>query len=426
MKQIIVHCAEDNTKVALMENRKLVEYYVESSSGQSVAGNIYVGRVVNVLPGMQAAFVDIGLSKNAFLYIDDLLPAGPEKQPKAKPPIDRLIREGQEIMVQVIKEPSGTKGARVTTHYSLPGRWVVYMPTARYTGISRKIAAAEERERLQSLAEQMLRSGEGMVVRTAAEGESREAIERDLGFLRNLWSGIHARIGTGPIPACVYQDLDIIPRLVRDIFNDEVDELVIDDQAQGEEVIRLLERISPKLADRVKIYSEALPQDLYNGVQEELEKAFRSKIWLRSGGYLFLDQTEALTVFDVNTGKFIGMDSLENTVFQTNLEAAEEIARLIRLRDLGGIIIVDFIDMDDEQNRNRIANYMQNAMARDRTKSIVVGWTKLGLLEITRKKIRNRMDSLFFESCPGCGGTGRVFSHAHPMNSHFMPSNAHF
>lgn len=414
MKKIVVHCDRNVTEVALMDDRQLVEYYVEHPVERQLVGNIYKGRVVNVLPGMQAAFIDIGQGKNAFLYIDDVLPAHLDKQPKHKPSISQLLDEGQEIVVQVAKEPLGTKGARVTTHFSIPGRWIVYMPNAGYVGVSRKIEREEERDRLKDIGERSRRGEEGLILRTVAEGESAGALLKDLEFLRDLWASICILVETGSAPCLLYRDLDMIPRLVRDIFSEQVDELVIDSKGKGGEIIRFLQGFSPEFAKRVTVYKEAQPiYDAY-GVRDELEQAFSHKVRLNNGGYLIVDHTEALTVIDVNTGKFIGSENLEETVFATNLQAAEQTARLIRLRDIGGIIIVDFIDMDKEEHRSQIIEKMEEAIKKDRTKSLVVGWTKLGLLEMTRKKVRENVESILFAPCPQCGGSGKCYAKGHP------------
>lgn len=392
----------------MLEQEKLTEFYAQTKEDRQTAGNIYKGRVVNVLPGMQAAFVDIGQTKNAFLYIDDLLPAHLERQPKVKPSITELVREGQEILVQIVKEALGTKGARVTTHFSLPGRWLVYMPSADYVGVSRKISSDSERQRLKELAETVRAPGEGLILRTVAAGEPDAAILRDLEHLRELWTSIGQQAERAAVPSEVYHELDMIPRLVRDMVTDEMEELVIDSEHIGAYVVDVIKQMSPHLADRVHSYTG--PEKIFQryGVYEQLDKCFRAKVWLDNGGYLIFDQTEALTVIDVNTGKYIGSVDLEETVFATNLEAAEQIARLLRLRDIGGIIIVDFIDMELETHRAKVLETLEQAVKRDRTKCIVLGWTKLGLLEMTRKKVRENIDYGSIGMCTACNGSGRT------------------
>lgn len=408
MNRILVQCESGAVKVALLEDDRLMEIYTQTDTGRQTVGNIYKGRVVNVLPGMEAAFVDIGQSKNAFLYIDDLLPAHLEKQPKVKPPITDLVHEGQEIVVQIAKEAFGTKGAKVTTHFSLPGRWIVYMPGADYVGVSRKIESDTERQRLRELAETIRRPGEGLILRTVAAHESDEAILWDLERMRTLWDDITRKAAAAAAPSEVYHELDMIPRLIRDIMNDEIEELIIDSEKIGRMVKDFLRKMSDHLADRVIVDRQPEPLFQRYGVDEQLDKAFRPKIWLDNGGYLIFDQTEALTVIDVNTGKYTGSVDLEETVFATNLEAAKQIARLLRLRDIGGIVIIDFIDMELEEHRRKVLETLEECVKRDRTKCIVVGWTKLGLLEMTRKKVRDNIDYASLGICPVCGGSGRV------------------
>ncbi|WP_374017215.1 Rne/Rng family ribonuclease [Paenibacillus thiaminolyticus] len=406
MKQMIVHCEEQVTQMALLEHGRLVEYAVEQATGTTSVGSFYKGRVVNVLPGMQAAFVDIGQKKNAFLYVDDCLHPHLEKQPKQKPPITSLLRVGQELIVQVMKEALGGKGARVTTHYSLPGRYSVYMPNADYIGVSKKIEQEAERTRLKQLAEELRENEEGMIIRTVAEGESRETLHGDIEVLRELWNRITLRSAQAEAPALLHHDLNMVERLVRDAFSRDVDQLLIDNFRQAERLHTFVRSVAPELENRIHTYKEAEPLFRRYHVQEQLDKAFQRKTWLESGGYLVWDQTEALTVVDVNTGKYTGTSHLEETVYTTNMEAAEEIARLIRLRDIGGIIIVDFIDMDTEEHRQHVVERLETMMKKDRTKCLVVGWTKLGLLELTRKKVREQVMNQFLQPCSSCGGSG--------------------
>ncbi|WP_405082212.1 Rne/Rng family ribonuclease [Paenibacillus chitinolyticus] len=386
MKQLIVSCEAASLQAALLEDRKLVEYEAQHPSETQRAGSIYIGRVVNVLPGMQAAFVDIGLDKNAFLYIDDVLPVNMQKQPKTKPPIGDLLQQGQRVLVQVVKEPEGSKGARVTTHYSIPGRWLVYMPGAGYTAVSRKIEAEEEKVRLKQVADSLRCGEEGLILRTVSEGRSEEELRRDLLDLRELWTVIEQRAEAGAAPACIYQDLELLPRLARDVITENVLEIWVDDEAVRAELQGLLRQRSPELAARVRLDGGDVPLFERFGVADELSRSHRRKVWLPSGGYLVIDPTEALTVIDVNTGRFTGTSSLEQTVFRTNMEAAAEIPRLLRLRNLRGIIIVDFIDMEQSAHRDRVLECMAEAVKKDRSKTILLGWTKLGLLEITRKR----------------------------------------
>lgn len=407
MKQLIVHCKEQVTQMALLEQGRLVEYTVERAEGTTLVGSFYKGRVVNVLPGMQAAFVDIGLKKNAFLYVDDCLHPHLEKQPKEKPSITELLEPGQELIVQVMKEPLGGKGARVTTHYSLPGRFLVYMPEADYIGVSKKIEQESERNRLKHLGEAIRCDEEGVILRTAAEKESHESLEMDIQYLREQWHKIEERAMDAEAPSLIHHDRNLIERFIRDAFNREVEELVIDDERQAKQLLSYVRTFAPELGSRVQVYRGRDPIFERYGVADKLNKSFQRKTWLQSGGYLVWDQTEALTVVDVNTGKYTGTRDLEDTVYQTNKEAAEEIARLIRLRDIGGIIIVDFIDMVSEKHRDDIVSELEERMKRDRTKCLVVGWTKLGLLEITRKKVREQVMNRMYTLCPSCEGTGK-------------------
>lgn len=404
MKRIIIQCEKQSVKVALMEDGLLVEYFVQEREERQTAGNIYKGRVMNVLPGMQAAFVDIGQSKNAFLYIDDLLPAHLEQKPAVKPSISDIVRVGDELLVQVVKEALGSKGARVTTHYALPGRWHVYMPKADYVAVSRKITDDDERHRLTELAEQYRTEGEGFIIRTVAHGESEEVLIKEMEQLRRYWQMILERAEQSKAPCEVHHDLEMLPRLIRDMMTEEVEELIIDSEQISEGINHFLLQYSPRLAERIKVvhYQQSLFAEL--GIYDQIEHLFHPKIWLPSGGYVIIEQTEALTVIDVNTGKFTGSVDLEHTVFSTNLQAAEMIARLLRLWDIGGIVIIDFIDMEQDEHREQVAERLKTLVSRDRTKCNVVGWTKLGLLEMTRKKVREQRVN--FESrtiCPICG-----------------------
>lgn len=389
MKQIIVQCEHRTLKAAMLEHGKLTDYYVQEQEQLHTAKNIYKGRVVNVLPGMEAAFVDIGHRKNAFLHLDDLLPAHLEKQPKVKPSITELVKEGQELMVQVIREAVGTKGARVTTRYSIPGRWLVYMPEADYIGISRKIVDEDERLRLKQLAENIRGQDEGLIMRTASVKAPEEALAADMRTLRNAWLDIVSLYESLDAPSVIYQEPDLLTRLIRDFFTDEVDQLVINNEELGSQIQQAMLNSSPQLAERVLIHP-TLPKaatlfDLYH-VDEQLEQLFRSKVSLDNGGYVMVDHTEALTVIDVNTGKFVGSVDLEETVFSTNMEAAERIAQLLRLRNIGGIIIIDFIDMELDEHRELVLARLEGSLRSDPAKCTVAGWTKLGLLEMTRKR----------------------------------------
>ncbi|MCD9022707.1 Rne/Rng family ribonuclease [Cohnella silvisoli] len=409
MKQLFIHCSQNVTQSALLEDGRLTEFSVERMEGTSLIGNLYKGRVVNVLPGMQAAFVDIGLSKNAFLYVDDALHPHLDKQPKEKPAISDLLKPGDELLVQIMKEPLGGKGARVTTHFSIPGRWLVYMPSADYIGISKKIEQESERSRLKGLAEAIRIEGEGVILRTNAEGESREALEEDFNTLRQAWNNIIERSKQADAPSELHRDSGLVERMVRDVITPDTEQLIIDDEVSLKEAKAYLRQTAPALEEKVRLYSESQPLFDKYGIKEQLDRAFQPRIWLQSGGYLVWEQTEALTVIDVNTGKYTGSIDLEETVFRTNMEAADEVARLLRLRDVGGIIIVDFIDMETEEHRHQIAQRLELTIKRDRTKCQVVGWTRLGLMELTRKKARENAMNFFYETCASCKGKGKIY-----------------
>lgn len=409
MKQLFIHCSHNVTQSALLEDGRLTEFSVERMEGTSLIGNLYKGRVVNVLPGMQAAFVDIGLSKNAFLYVDDVLHQHLDKQPKEKPIITELLKPGDELLVQVMKEALGGKGARVTTHYSIPGRWLVYMPEADYIGISKKIEHEQERSRLRTLAEAIRLEGEGVILRTNAEGESQAALQEDLLALRRSWQSIVRRSGQSDAPAELHRDSRLVERMVRDVITPDTEQLIIDDETSLQEAVEYLRHTAPALVGKVQLYSETKPLFDKFGIKDQLDKAMQPRIWLPSGGYLIWEQTEALTVVDVNTGKYTGSVDLEETVFQTNREAADEVAILLRLRDVGGIIIVDFIDMETDEHRQQIVQQLEARIKRDRTKCQIVGWTRLGLMEITRKKARDNAMNYFYETCASCKGRGKIY-----------------
>ncbi|MEK4512446.1 Rne/Rng family ribonuclease [Paenibacillus anaericanus] len=400
MKRMIVHCEPGSTEMVLFEDDKLVEYAAERSQKRGLVGSFFNGRVVNVIPGMQAAFVDIGQKKNAFLYIDDLLHPNLEKQSKLKPSIAELLRPGQELIVQVIKDAIGNKGARVSTHYSLPGRWLVYMPSAGYVAVSKKIGQEEERWRLKAIGEELRNADEGLILRTVAEYEAREAIAEDLALLREQFALILAKGERVSAPTALHHDLSMVQRLMRDAYSPETDEIIMDSPEQAEEALLFLNSMFPGTPPRVIAYDGEVPLFDFYGVRHQLDRDFQRKVWLPGGGYLVWDQTEALTVIDVNTGKFTGGDNLEDTVFQTNLEAAQEMARLIRLRDTGGIIIIDFIDMESDQHRSVVLDKLDNCMRGDRTQHHILGWTKLGLLEMTRKRMREESTVAIGEASP--------------------------
>ncbi|MEW6423590.1 MAG: Rne/Rng family ribonuclease [Bacillota bacterium] len=410
-KEIVIHTGEEETKVAVLEDDAVVEVYIERSFAQKLVGNIFKGRVENVLPGMQAAFIDIGLEKNAFLYVEDALAprAWNGNHGEATTNISAVLRRGQEIIVQVVKAPIGTKGPRVTTHVTLPGRYLVLMPTMDYIGVSRRIGSEKERERLKSLAGRVKPEGMGLIVRTVAESVDEGDLQQDVSILTQLWKKILSRAKNSPAPSLIHRDLELSQRILRDLFTEDVDRLIVDSRYEYEKIMDILEIISPRL--RAKVVLE-MRNNIFKdyGIDQEIEKALKRKVWLRSGGYLVIDQTEALTAIDVNTGKFVGSVDLEDTVLKTNCEAAIELARQVRLRNIGGIIIVDFIDMQKEENRRRVLEVLEEEFKKDKTKTNILGITSLGLLELTRKKVRPSLAEVLQRPCPYCDGRGKVLS----------------
>lgn len=409
-KEIIVNVSDDETRVAVLEDKQLVEIYIERSKNQRLVGNIYKGRVENVLPGMQAAFVNIGLEKNAFLYVEDAIPARTDHpHGGGRVNISDVLKQGQEIIVQIIKEPIGSKGPRITTHITLPGRYLVLMPTVDYIGISRRIECEQERERLKEVAARLKPEGMGVIVRTVAEGMDETELQQDILLLTKLWQKVLNRANSGAVPNLLHHDLELVQRIMRDIFTDDVDQLIIDSRDTYEKANELLEIINPKLKNKVKYEQrENIFED--HGLNLELQKALKRRVWLKCGAYLVIDQAEALTAIDVNTGKYVGSTNLEDTVHKTNLTAAVEIARQIRLRNIGGIIIIDFIDMIEEEHRQHVLQVLEEEIKKDKTKGHVLGITQLGLVEMTRKKVRPSLNESIQKPCPYCEGRGKVMS----------------
>lgn len=413
MNEIIIDAGLNQNRVAILEDDDLTEIYHEIKDNKKIQGNIYKGRVVNVLPGMQAAFVNIGLSKNAFLYVKDAL---------TKEMIDNnidykdisiknLVKQGQEIIVQVIKEPYGTKGARVTTHITLPGRYLVLMPYSNYIGISRRITDEKERDRLRSIAEEIKPSNMGVILRTVSKDISEKDLIGDLNFLLKIFHKIEKKKNVGTVPRIVHKDLDLIQRTVRDLFNKNIDKLLINNKEKYNDIIELSEMISSTLKSRIELYNG--DNDIFKeyGIEGMIKKALERKVWLKSGGYIVVDETEALTSIDVNTGKFVGSINLKDTVLKTNVEAAKEIAKQLKLRNIGGIIIIDFIDMFNKEDQDNLIHIFKKELKKDRTKTTVLGITHLGLLEMTRKKNRKKLSSRLLMECPCCNGTGNIQSY---------------
>ncbi len=435
--ELIINVEPWETRVALLENGTAVEFHVERALKRGYVGNIYKGKVVRVLPGMQAAFVNVGLERTAFLYVTDVydhlnefeLMLGraecteadhhalhceigddePEPELHYTPPpfrIEDLLHEGQEILVQVAKEPLGSKGARVTSHISLPGRHLVLMPTMNHIGISRRIEDEHERSRLREIIESLRPGGMGFIVRTAAEGISREDLEAEMNFLLKLWSNIQKRAATMPIPSLVYEDLDITLRAVRDLFTGEVKRLVVDSADAYRRIIDFLETFALNLKPRVEYYSDSIPLFDAFGIEMEMSRAIGKKVWLKSGGYIVIESTEALTAIDVNTGKFVGKRRLEDTILKTNLEAAREIAYQLRLRNIGGLIIIDFIDMENPASRDEVFNCLKEAIKHDKCRSNILRMSELGLIQMTRKRNREGLTRQLCERCFYCDGAG--------------------
>ena len=415
--ELIVDIGIGENRVALVEDKELVEIYIERPCSARMAGNIYRGKVSSVLPGMQAAFIDIGHEKNAFLYVGDILSNKDYSEDDEDSVQDvreynicDLIRAGQELTVQVIKEPIGSKGPRVTTNITLPGRHLVLLPDAEYTGVSRRIENDNERMKLKKIAEKIKPEGIGLIVRTASEGMEEEDFIQDLNFLIKLWDSIKQKEHSGPVPRCIHKDLSLVYRAVRDMFTLNIDKFIINDRQQYAKVLELVDMISPALKNRVEYFSKNYDMFEYYQLESRITKALSRKVWLKCGGYLVIDRTEALTVIDVNTGKFVGGRSLEDTVLKANIEAAREIARQIRLRDIGGIIIIDFIDMHQHEHQQMVLDALKQALRKDRTKTTVVGMTGLGLIEMTRKKVRQELSTVLHTDCPYCDGTGKIMS----------------
>lgn len=426
--EIIVNAGNEETRVALLENGLVTEIYIDRRKDRGVAGNIYKGKVMKVLPGMQAAFVDIGLEKSAFLYVGDVLDSSSEYAPlmddeglelevetKRKrnhhaSQIEDLLQEGQEILVQVSKEPISTKGARVTMYISIPGRYLVMMPGIGHIGVSRRIEKDEERRRLREVVERLRKPNTGYIVRTASQGRSEEEFKADIEFLSRLWEGIQRKRERTAAPALMHNELDLVFRIIRDAFTSDVDRMFIDSAEEHQRVKEYVDTYIPQLSRRVRLFDEDEPIFEHYGVEIEISRALGRKVWLKSGGYIIIDQTEALTTIDVNTGRYVGKRTLEDTILKTNIEAVREIAYQIRLRNIGGIIILDFIDMEREDNRRKVYSALQEALSRDKAKTTISHISPLGLIEMTRKRIRESLGRTLCDTCPYCDGRGYVKS----------------
>ncbi|MBI3812463.1 MAG: Rne/Rng family ribonuclease [Nitrospirae bacterium] len=476
--EIVINAAREETRVAVLENRVLTELYIDRRKDQGIVGNVYKGRVVKVLPGMQAAFVDIGQEKAAFLYVDDITthmddysrfleeedekteeaaepPDGAEEtasgdatlteppvaapsdavgeggaepsvaevspdreapETETRPPsrpkprragnraIEELLQEGQEIMVQVTKEPMGTKGPRVTMYISLPGRYLVFMPNVNHVGVSRRIGRDDERGRLKDLIYRLRKPGTGYIVRTVSEGMTEDEVKADMAFLELVWMNTLKKKETSSAPALLHNDLDLIFRTIRDLFTHKVDRLIVDAKAEYERIREFVNTFMPNLSSRVELHDREEPLFDHLEIELEISKALGRKVWLKSGGYIVIDHTEALTVVDVNTGRFVGKRHLEDTILKTNLEAVKEIAYQLRLRNIGGLIVIDFIDMERERNREKVYNLFQEALSKDRAKSRILRISELGLVEMSRERTREDLLRILCEPCSYCEG----------------------
>jgi ribonuclease G len=474
-KEMIVSSNDHETMVAILEDDQAVELFVERERNRGVVGNVYKGRVSKVLPGMQSAFVDIGLERDGFLYVSDVVStteqfeqleaaeadstaataealmqsvaevatdeqngeppvapdaAGPaagrqDRRPAAgerpatsgQPTIDQLLKEGQEVLVQVVKEPLGTKGARITCHASIPGRFLVFMPTVDHVGVSRKIDSREERARLRGIVRQFREQHGftgGVIIRTAAAGRPESDILGDLNDFHQIWQEIRARVESTKAPSVIYREQSLVAKLLRDLLTDEYQAIRIDNLAEYRKVQQLIERIMPTLLPRVKLYTKDYPIFEEYGIRTEIDKALRSKVWLKSGGYIVINQTEALVAIDVNTGRYVGKKTgrLEDTIVKTNLEAVKEIVRQLRLRDLGGIVVLDFIDMEERKNRQKVFQALEQELKKDRSPSKAIQVSEFGLVIVTRKRVKQSLERMMTDPCPYCSGTGMVKSTA--------------
>ncbi|HEY2104757.1 MAG TPA: Rne/Rng family ribonuclease [Candidatus Binataceae bacterium] len=467
-RELIINAFALEVRVALLEDRVLTEFMVERNTQRGLAGNIYKGRVMRVLPGMQAAFVDIGLEKAGFLHVSDFLDEvgafgalaremeegevetepvdtgepdqsaelGPSEEdaqfeseetngsapsPNQKPrrrggarrsrlPIEQQLRRNQEIIVQIAKEPIGTKGSRLTSFISLPGRHLVYMPTTNHLGMSRRIESAEERNRLRSIVGEVRPPQGGFIIRTACEGVSKREIQQDVTFLTRLWADVVNKAENQPPATLLYADLDLALRSIRDLFSSDVERLWCDHPETHQRIAQFVQQYMPRLRSRVSLYEGQEPIFDHFAIEPQIERALERKVWLKSGGYLVFDQAEALTAIDVNTGRFVGKKNQEETVLKTNLEAVEEVANQLRLRNIGGIIIVDFIDMTKESNRKRVSEALSQALRRDKARTSMFKISELGLVQMTRKRTRDSLQAMLTDQCPRCTGRGVIKS----------------
>ncbi|HAY20974.1 MAG TPA: Rne/Rng family ribonuclease [Desulfobacterales bacterium] len=428
--ELIINVSPFESRVALIENGNVVELYIERDSASSLIGNIYKGRVIKVLPGMGAAFVDIGLERSAFLYVADVVDhyddfyaewhkddrngnqvsLAPHFTETQTIPIEDMLQEGQEVLVQVAKPPLCGKGARLTSHITLPGRHLVLMPTVNHVGVSRRIADEAERARLKDALLAIKPPDCGLIARTASEGVEADKLRSEIEFLLQIWNNILRKKETAPTASLLHRELDIVLRVVRDLFTKEVDCLIVDDFETHAKIIQFVESFQPLMKFNVELYQSREPLFEHYDIEIELQRALGKKVWLKSGGYIIIEPTEALVVIDVNTGRYVGKHNLEETILKTNLEAVKEIAYQLRLRNIGGLIVIDFIDMEKEANREKVYNVLKEALKKDRAKTSVLKMSELGLVEMTRQRSRQSLHHMLTEPCPYCDQKGFIRS----------------
>ena len=417
-REILISATAQETRVAIMEDDVLVELMVDRPDNERIVGDIYIGQVQAVLPGIQAAFVDIGTDKAAFLHVSDVAkdPADEEEDEEEEedrgrqmPPIQDLIEKGQRLLVQATKEPIGTKGPRVTTHISLPGRFLVFMPGSKHIGVSRKIEDREERARLRAIAKEVVPEGTGVIIRTVGEELTREIFEREFKGLNETWKKIQKRSKSARPPALIHREAKLTSGIIRDVFTAKVDSLTIEGKEVYGEVKQYIMGVDPELMSRVHLYVDPVPLFDKFGIEDAIKEAFQRRVELPSGGYIIIEPTEALVSIDVNTGRYTGKKDPEKTILRTNLDAAKEIARQLRLRDVGGIVVCDFIDMDTRANNDRLLQELRTHLGRDRARTRAFQVSELGLIQMTRQRVRPSLFQSMTEACQACGGAGRVF-----------------
>lgn len=428
-KEIIISADEKEKRVAILVNEKMEEFFIERASSDHFAGNIYKGKIAQVVKGMEAAFVDIGIGKNGFLYIQELLPETLRQDEYAVEPavelkgkdaeksvtshmgIENLLNKGQDVLVQVVKEPFGTKGCRLTSQISLPGRFLVLMPYSRNIGISKKITDENERKRLKSLLKEIRLSKDmGCIIRTQAQGMGKREFTRELKYLLRLWRTIKTKAAKRNAPCLIHEEYDLILRTARDFFRDDVLQLVIDNKDSYKKVLGLVNTLAPQLRRRIRFHKEKIQLFEKYDIEHQIEKVFQPKVPLKKGGYIVIERTEALISIDVNSGRFVNRGNLEEIAFLTNLEAAKEIVKQIILRDLAGIIIIDFIDMQKASHQKKVLQVLSKAVEKDKARSTIYPFSPLGIVQIARQRIRKNIESLIFQKCPHCQGTGRIKS----------------